>query len=159
MQEQQRRQYLIVRPDATEAELREATEGGGDTQIFQQALLQGDRQGQARSALRNVQQRHEAIAQIEKTMMELAQLLQDLDAAVVQQEPNVRKIEMGAEDTHENIVQANGQLDIAKDSARAARRKKWYCLGLSILIILIIVIGILIWLGVTGQLGGHKNSS
>ncbi|KAI7555820.1 hypothetical protein KC346_g23596, partial [Hortaea werneckii] len=47
VQEQQRRQYLIVRPDATEQELQEATEAGGDQQIFQQALLNADRRGQA----------------------------------------------------------------------------------------------------------------
>lgn len=130
VQEQQRRQYLIVRPDATEMEIREATEAGADTQIFQQALLNADRRGQAQSTLRNVQQRHEAIQQIERTMIELQQLFQDLDAIVVQQEAPVMAIEQKAEETHTHLEAGNVHVGKAVDSARAARKKKWICLGI-----------------------------
>lgn len=130
VQEQQRRQYLIVRPDATESEIREATEGGGDTQIFQQALMQSDRRGQSQSTLRNVQQRHDAIQQIERTMIELQQLFQDLDAIVVQQDVAVQDIEVKAEETYGHIEAGNVHLDKGVSSARAARKKKWICLGI-----------------------------
>jgi syntaxin 1B/2/3 len=130
VQEQQRRQYLIVRPDASEAEIREATEAGGDTQIFQQALLNSDRRGQAQSTLRNVQQRHEAIQQIERTMIELQQLFQDLDAIVVQQEAPIMAIEQKAEDTNMHLEAGNVEVGKAVNSARAARKKKWICLGI-----------------------------
>lgn len=147
VQDQQRRQYLIVRPEASEQEIREATESGGDTQIFQQALMQSDRRGQAQSTLRNVQQRHDAIQQIEKTMMELQSLFQDLDAIVVQQEPMIENIEKQADDTNTHMINANEQLGIATVSARKARRKKWMCLGLASkcgLVILEVEIGELI---------------
>jgi syntaxin 1B/2/3 len=130
VQEQQRRQYLIVRPDASEAEIREATEAGGDTQIFQQALLNSDRRGQAQSTLRNVQQRHEAIQQIERTMIELQQLFQDLDAIVVQQEAPIMAIEQKAEETNQHLEAGNVEVEKAVGSARAARKKKWICLGI-----------------------------
>ena len=130
VQEQQRRQYLIVRPDATEAEIKEATQDGGDTQIFQQALMNADRRGQAQSTLRNVQQRHDAIQQIERTMLELQQLFQDLDAIVVQQEPLIQNIEQKAEETNTHLEAGNVHVAKAVDSARAARKKKWICLGI-----------------------------
>lgn len=130
VQAQQARQYKIVNPNATEAEIREATADGGDTQIFQQALMNSDRQGQAQSTLRNVQQRHDAIQQIEKTMIELQQLFQDLDAIVVQQEPMVENIEQKAEETHTHMVAGNTEVGKAVKSARAARKKKWICLGI-----------------------------
>ncbi|KAF2484012.1 t-SNARE [Neohortaea acidophila] len=130
VRKQQERQYRIVNPNATEAEVREATADGGDTQVFQQALLNSNRRGQAQSTLRNVQQRHDAIQQIEKTVMELAQLFQDLDAIVVQQEPMVQNIEQKAEDTNQNMVAANTEMNGAVKSARAARKKKWICLGI-----------------------------
>jgi len=130
VQEQQRRQYLIVRPDATEAEIQEATEAGGDTQIFQQALLNADRRGQAQSTLANVRQRHDAIQQIERTMLELQQLFQDLDTLVVQQEPMVQNIEQKAEETNQHLEAGNVHVGKAVDSARAARKKKWICLGI-----------------------------
>lgn len=130
VQEQQRRQYLIVNPEASEAEIREATQDGGDTQIFQQALLNSDRRGQAQSTMRNVQQRHDAIQQIERTMLELQQLFQDLDAAIVQQEPLVQNIEQKAEITNTHLAAGNEHVGTAVKSARAARKKKWICLGI-----------------------------
>lgn len=128
--EQTRRQYLIVRPNATEQEIREATEDGGDAQIFQQALLNADRRGQAQSTLRNVRERHDAIQQIERTMIELQQLFQDLDAIVVQQEAPVMAIEQKAEETHTHLEAGNVHVGKAVNSARAARKKKWICLGI-----------------------------
>ena len=130
VQEQQRRQYLIVNPEATESEIQEATQDGGDTQIFQQALLNSDRRGQAQSTLRNVQQRSEAIRQIERTLMELQQLFQDLDTLIVQQEPMVQNIEQKAEETNQHLEAGNVHVDKAVNSARAARKKKWICLGI-----------------------------
>ena len=130
VQEQQRRQYLIVNPEASESEIREATMDGGDAQIFQQALMNSDRRGQAQSTLRNVQQRHDAIQNIERTMNELNQLFQDLDAIVVQQEPLVQNIEQKAEETNTHVEAGNVHLDKGVKSARAARKKKWICLGI-----------------------------
>ena len=130
VQDQQRRQYLIVRPDATEAEITEATSSGSDQQIFQQALLNSDRRGQAQSTLRNVRERHDAIQQIERTMMELQQLFQDLDAVIVQQEPMIQNIETKAEETNTHLEAGNVHVGQAVTSARAARKKKWICLGI-----------------------------
>lgn len=144
MQDQQRRQYLIVNPNATDAEIREVTEAGsGDMQIFSQALMNADRRGQAQSTLANVRQRHDAIQQIERTMVELAQLFQDLDAIVVAQEPLVQNIETKAEETNTHMQQATVELGGAVKSARAARKKKWICLGISILILVIVVAAVL----------------
>lgn len=61
-------------------------------------------------------------------MIELGQLFQDVDAAIIQQEPAIVDIEQKAEGTHENIGQANTQLDGAIDKARSRNRKKWICL-------------------------------
>nr|POE77752.1 syntaxin-like protein psy1 [Quercus suber] len=130
VQEQQRRQYLIVRPDASEAEIQDATKSGADTQIFQQALMNADRRGQAQSTLRNVQQRHDAILQIERTMMELAELFQDLDRIIVEQEPMIKNIETKAEETHTHLEASNVHISAAVVSARGARKKKWICLGI-----------------------------
>jgi len=159
VQEQQRRQFLIVKPEATEAEIREATEAGGDTQIFQQALMNADRRGQAQSTLRNVKQRHDAIQQIERTMIELQQLFQDLDAIVVQQEAPIMAIEQKAEETHTHLEAGNTHIAAAVVSARAARKKKWICLGIVIALIVIIIIIVLAYLASQGELGNGKKGN
>lgn len=157
VQEQQRRQYLIVNPDATEAEIREATESGQDTQIFQQALLNADRRGQAQSALRNVQQRRDAIQQIERQLIELQQLFQDLDQAIVEQEPALQNIEQKAMDTSTHLEAGNIEVSKAIVSAKGARKKKWICLGICVAIIVVIIIIILAYGATQGWFSKKTN--
>ncbi|KAF3004047.1 Plasma membrane t-SNARE, secretory vesicle fusion [Curvularia kusanoi] len=133
------RQYRIVRPDATEEEVREAV-SDPEAPIFQQALLNSDRRGQASSTLRNVKERHEAIQNIERQMVELASLFQELDQVVQQQEPLVTNIEQKGEEIHENVVQANTEISGAIEKARSRNRKKWWCLLIVLLIIIVIVV-------------------
>jgi syntaxin 1B/2/3 len=151
VQKQLRRQFLIVRPDATEEEIQKATSDGTNTQIFEQALMNSDRRGQAQSTLSNVRQRHTDIQRIERTILELQQLFQDLDTIVVEQGHMVQNVEQKADNTHEDLVQGNVQIDRAIARARAARRRKWIYLGVCVAVVLVILIIILIWAGATGQ--------
>lgn len=139
-QEAIKRQYRIVNPNATEQELQEAATDGSTDGVFAQALMTSNRQGQANSTLRNVRERHEAIQKIEQQMIELAELFQDLDTIVQQQEPLVENIEAKGEEIHENVVQANTEIGGAIEKARSARRKKWWCLLICVIIIIIIAI-------------------
>lgn len=133
------RQYRIVAPDASDEEV-EAAVQNPEAPIFQQALLNSDRRGQASSTLRNVKERHEAIQNIEQQMVELAQLFQELDQIVQQQEPLVTNIEQKGEEIHENVVQANTEIGGAIEKARSRNRKKWWCLLIILLIIIVIVV-------------------
>ena len=96
--------------------------------MMSRQLLQSDRRGQSQSALRAVQGRHEAIQKIERQVIELAQLFEDMNALVVQQEDVVTNIDTQAAVVHENVEQANVQLDGAIEKARSRNRKKWWCL-------------------------------
>lgn len=60
--------------------------------------------------------------------MELGRLYQEIAELVHQQEPAVEQINQGAEDVRENVSNANKQMDTAIDSARKARKWKWYAL-------------------------------
>jgi DNA repair exonuclease SbcCD ATPase subunit len=77
-----------------------------------------------------VRQRHQAIQKIEQDMITLAQLYQDLEAQVIQQEPAVMQIEQRGEEVNDHVAKANTELDGAVVKARAARRKKWWCAGI-----------------------------
>ena len=63
-------------------------------------------------------------------MIELQQLFQDLERIVYEQEPLVEKIEQQAETVQEDLVKGNEEMTHAVTSARAARKKKWICLGI-----------------------------
>lgn len=61
-------------------------------------------------------------------MIELAQLFQDMEALVVQQEPAVVQIEQKGEEVSDNVGKANVEMDGAISKARSRNRKKWWCL-------------------------------
>ncbi|CAG8450174.1 12741_t:CDS:2 [Ambispora leptoticha] len=77
------RQYRVVNPEATEAEISDYLSNPSNEPVFQTALL---RSGEAREALAEVQKRHEDIKQIEATITELAQLFQEMQLQVEAQD-------------------------------------------------------------------------
>ncbi|KAL1899593.1 hypothetical protein Cpir12675_001361 [Ceratocystis pirilliformis] len=159
-QEQMARQFRIVRPDATEEEVRAAIEDtSASGQVFSQALKDSNRMGNARAALNAVQDRHQALLKIESQIVELAQLFQDLDTLIVQQEETVVQMEQKAEEIVENMDKGNEEIDTAITSARSARRKKWWCLAICIAIVVVIVIIVIVYLAATGKIGGSNNNN
>ncbi|TXT04261.1 hypothetical protein VHUM_04259 [Vanrija humicola] len=144
------RQYKIVKPEASQVEVDQFVESG-NTQVFSQALLNSNKYGAARGALHEVQQRHQELQKIEKTMTELAQMFQEMSMLVEQQDETIGQVEQQTLDVHNNIELGNKQLDEATKKAIAARRKKWICFWIVLVIIIIaaVAIGIGIWKGVT----------
>ncbi|KAI0907795.1 t-SNARE [Ustulina deusta] len=137
-EEQMARQYRIVRPDATEEEVRAAVTDQTGGQVFQQALMQSNRRGQAQAVLNAVQDRHAQLQKIEQQMIELAQLFQDMDTLVMQQDVAVTNIEQKGEEVVENLERGNVEIGTAVNTARATRKKKWICLGICVVIVVII---------------------
>lgn len=142
------RQYRIINPEATDAEVNEAANADwGDEGIFTQAL-KSNRSGQANSVLGAVRARHNDIQRIEKTMGELAVLFQQLNEQVVYQEAQVQRAEEQTEQVHTETKQANQQLTKGIDSARRAKKLKWICLAIVVAIIAIIALVLGIYFGV-----------
>ncbi|KAH0611426.1 uncharacterized protein H6S33_010691 [Morchella sextelata] len=137
--EQMARQYRIVCPEATEAEIEAACNDSQGAQIFSQATV-GNRRGEARSALREVQTRHNEIQRIEKTIIELADLFNQMEQLVEEQETMVEVIDQRGEEIQTNVDQAQEQIGQAVEKARSRRRKKWWCLLIVLLIIIAIVV-------------------
>lgn len=142
-QEVAERQYRIVDPEATDAEVRAAVESDNN-QVFSQALLQSNRRGEARAALTEAQQRHREIQRIEATMTELAQLFHDMEIMVAEQDQQVTNVEQNVYHAEEEIERGIGNQYEAIKRARNARRMKWICAGilLAIVVILALVLGI-----------------
>ena len=93
------------------------------------------RHGEARSALREVQSRHQDIQKIERTITELAQLFNEMSIMIEVQESAIDNIETKAQETETHVEGGLQATERAVVSARAARRKKWYCFGLILIII------------------------
>ncbi|ORY57278.1 SNARE domain-containing protein [Pseudomassariella vexata] len=136
------RQYRIVNPEASDDEVRQATEADwGNEGVFQTAL-RTNRTGQATSVLGNVRARHNELQKIEQTLIELASMFQDIAVLVEQQETPVQTAEQNAENTTKWTEEGNVHVGKGIKSARNARKWKWYCLLLVVLIIIAIALGV-----------------
>jgi len=130
-QDQMARQYRIVRPNATESEVRSAVEDtSGNAQVFQQALMQGNRMGEATSTLNAVRARQQDMQKIEQTLGELVQLFTDLSVMIEQQETQFVDISQKTEAVEEDTRQANVEIGTAVHTAVKTRKKKWICLSI-----------------------------
>ena len=91
--EQLARQYRIVNPDATEAEVAEASQADWNDEGIFQIALKTNRSATANTVLGAVRARHNDIQHIEKTMTELQQLMEDLATVVVLQDQPIQQAE------------------------------------------------------------------
>lgn len=135
------RQLRIVKPDASEGEVQAALDDEtGGQQIFANALLQSNRQGEARGALREVQERNSDIRRIERTITELAQLFQEMSILVEQQDEQLNVIQDHAMQTEQEVQAGRKQTDSALRSAQRRRKRRWICFWLLIALIIIAVV-------------------
>ena len=116
-----RRQMRAYKPNATEAELQEAAEGGG--QIFAR-LLQGNS-----AALEDVQAKHDAIQRIEKDVAAVHALMVDLALLVENQGEVLDRIEGNVEGAREYVQRANEELQEANARKARGRRLKTLLAG------------------------------
>ncbi|KAK9471081.1 t-SNARE [Dipodascopsis tothii] len=141
------RQYRIVRPEATDDEVREAIEDTSGQQIFSQALLASNRRGEARSALTEVQNRHRDIQKMERTLGELVQLFHDMEELVEVQGQDVDAIDKTTKRVEAEVNKGVEEVRVAVKHARSARRKKWICFGIVLIILAIVAIVLGVVLG------------
>ncbi|KAJ3158508.1 Plasma membrane t-SNARE, secretory vesicle fusion [Geranomyces michiganensis] len=143
---QMSRQYAIARPGATREEIENAVDHT-DGPVFQQELL-SSRVGEQGRALRAVQSRHEELVKIEKSINELFELFQEMQALLDTQQIQINTIGEHIDETDKNIDGASKQMTKAIRSAKSRRKLKWGLTFLALVIILIIVMVILSQLGV-----------
>jgi len=142
------RQFKIVKPDATPDEIRAVVNDEQGGQIFSQALM-NSRYTESRAAYREVQERHEDIKRIEKTLAELAQLFNDMSVLVEQQDETINVIQSQAQGVEKDTEAGLQYTEKAVTSARAARKKRWICFFIAL--ILLIVVGVVVGIVVKNQ--------
>lgn len=150
------RQFKIVKPDATPEEVRAVVNDESGGQIFSQALMNSNRYGESRAAYREVQERHEDIKRIEKTLAELAQLFNDMSVLVEQQDETIVNIETQAAAVEKDTEAGLNYTEKAVDSARAARKKRWICFFITLIVL--IIIGVVVGVVVAQQVNNSKKA-
>jgi len=139
------RQYRIVNPDATDDEVRERLDDSSNQAMFSNQLLDQTRGHRARLALQQAEDRHRDVERIGRSINDVQQLFLDLQRMVDQQGETLDRIEDNVNQTGAQMEKADQSLVQAVDSARASRKKRW-CLFITFMVILVVVIvGLLIY--------------
>ncbi|TKY89150.1 hypothetical protein EX895_001681 [Sporisorium graminicola] len=151
------RQFRIVKPDATQQEIKAALDDDQNGQIFSQALLNSNRHGEAKGALREVQERHEDIKRIERTITELAQLFNEMSILVDEQDDALNVIQEQGAQVETDMNQGLQHTNKAVDSARKARKKRWICFWILVILVLVIA-GIVVGVVCRNGCGSSKSN-
>jgi len=89
-----------------------------------------------------VRARHNDMLKIERSILELLDLLEILNQQVVQQGAVIQEVADKAAETTDHLGNANVQIEKGVKSAKRARKLKWWCLGVCILICIVIALGV-----------------
>ncbi|KAJ1564428.1 Plasma membrane t-SNARE, secretory vesicle fusion [Cladochytrium tenue] len=147
------RQYRIVRPDASEAEVAAVLDrpGGTGEDLFAIAAL-SPRAAASQRALSEVQSRHAELEKLAASMTELAELAADLRRLISEQQVMIDETEQHVEETVIAVEKGNVMLTTANTSAASARRTQWIILGIVLAVLLVIIIAIV------AAVEAHKSS-
>ncbi|OQO09863.1 hypothetical protein B0A48_04215 [Cryoendolithus antarcticus] len=149
--EQIARQYRIVNPEASEGEVNEAVNADwGNEGVFQTAL-KSNRSATANTVLGAVRARHNDIQKIERTMLELQQLMEDLASTIVLQDAPIQQIEQHTENVKHDTEAGNVQLDKGITSAKRARKLKWWCFFICVAIVCILALVLGLYFGLNAK--------
>lgn len=96
---------------------------------------------------------------IKRTLEELVDLFQGLETQLALQEPIVENVSQMAEQTKQDLVNANTQIDKGIVSATRRRKLKWWCLFVVVLIIIAIALGVGLGVALTRNAGDKAKAA
>lgn len=140
VQERIKQRLMIVKPDATPAEIEQMAQGG-NLNVFGQQLLDTT---QARETLTYVEGRHRELLKIENSVNELHQLFQDMAALVNNQGEYIDNIEANVAQSSEFVKQANEDLHGALRRKNRNRKCAFVCCIIMIILLVVAVITVLL---------------
>ncbi|KAK3016572.1 hypothetical protein RJ639_006728 [Escallonia herrerae] len=112
--------------------------GTGDSeQIFQKAIREQGR-GQIMDTLAEIQERQDAVREVERKLLELQQIFLDMAVPVDAQGDMLDNIETHVSNAVDHVQDGNNALQKAKTLQRNSR--KWMCIAILILLIIVVVV-------------------
>ncbi|XP_042512483.1 syntaxin-132-like [Macadamia integrifolia] len=138
----ERRVFTVTGERADEETIDRLIETGDSEQIFQKAIQEQGR-GQILDTLAEIQERHDAVRELERKLLELQQIFLDMAVLVEAQGDMLDNIETQVSNAVDHVQSGNTALTKAKKLQKNSR--KWMCIAIIILLIIVavIVVGVL----------------
>jgi len=133
------RQLKIVNPLATQEDVTNALEGGGQ-QVFAKALTTTTRYGESRAAYREVQERQQDLRKLEQTLNELSLLFGEMGLLVDQQDATIKSVQNTAQGVKNDTERAEGDTNVAVKHARSYRKGRWICFFISLFVVCVLAL-------------------
>ncbi|XP_047339422.1 putative syntaxin-131 [Impatiens glandulifera] len=133
----ERRVYTVTGSRADEETIDRLIETGDSEQIFENAIREQGR-GQIMDTLAEIQERHDAVRDVERKLYELQQTFLDMAVLVDAQGDLLDNIESHVSSAVDHVQSGNTALLKAKKLQRKSR--KWTCIAMIILLIFVFIV-------------------
>jgi syntaxin 1B/2/3 len=133
----QRRYFTVTGQNPDEATL-DRLISTGESETFLQKAIQQQGRGTILDTINEIQERHDAVTQIEKNLRELHQVFLDMSVLVQAQGEQLDDIESHVTRAKSYVERGTKQLMIAKKLKKNSR--KWTCYAIIILIVIILFV-------------------
>ncbi|CAM6029383.1 unnamed protein product [Sphagnum balticum] len=131
----ERRVYTVTGKKVDELVIEQLIETGDSEQIFQRAIQEQGR-GQILDTIAEIQQRHDAVRDIEKKLLELHQIFLDMAVLVEAQGELLDNIETQVWKAVDHVASGTQQLQRAKNNQRATSK----CIAIAIILMLLAIL-------------------
>lgn len=136
------RRYFTITGEKADEQTIENLISSGESENFVQKAIQEQGRGQIMDTISEIQERHDAVKEIEKNLLELHQVFLDMAALVEAQGQQLNDIESNVGHANSFVRRGTQELQVAKEHQKSSR--KWTCiavgLGAGVVIVLIIPI-------------------
>ncbi|KAF2288174.1 hypothetical protein P3X46_008203 [Hevea brasiliensis] len=133
----ERRVFTVTGTRADEETIDRLIETGDSEQIFQKAIHEQGR-GQIMDTLAEIQERHDAVRDLERKLLDLQQVFLDMAVLVDAQGEMLDNIESQVSSAVDHVQSGNTALQRAKKLQKNSR--KWMCIAIIILLIIVAII-------------------
>ena len=131
----ERRYFAVTGTEAKEEDVERLIETGESETMFQTALLEQGR-GQILDTVNEIQERHNAILELERKLLELNQVFFDMSVLVEAQGEMIDNVESHVARSVEYVQQ--GHVELKKARAYQKNTRKWTCIVIVILMTILI---------------------
>ncbi|XP_012448498.1 syntaxin-124 [Gossypium raimondii] len=132
------RRYFTITGEKPDEDTIENLISSGESESFLQRAIQEQGRGRIMDTISEIQERHDAVKEIEKNLIELHQIFLDMAALVEAQGQQLNDIESHVAHASSFVRRGTEQLEEAREHQKASR--KWTCIAIIAAIILILVI-------------------
>ncbi|KAK8569628.1 hypothetical protein V6N13_046677 [Hibiscus sabdariffa] len=133
----ERRYFTVTGQKADEEMIEKLIESGESETLLQQAIQEQGR-GQILDTISEIQERHDAMQEIEKGLIELHQLFLDMAILVETQGHQLNDIESHIARASSFVMRGAEQLEVANEYQKSSR--KWGCIAIVGVVLIVIIL-------------------